>query len=315
MSEPRQGTYFQRLFSSSLTLALLLPLVACGDKESVTDDTGGVEEDPFSEFINVTDEVIGNVSSCYTPSPKGGDWITQKVDSTKVASYPATGPVEDFESGKGVGEADLEIWLADSVSGAPDITTVSSAEGIVSGIELPSCQPISYRSSMDPSEELAKDTYEAHQVYEVPGGGTIESYFNSVSNATYQLIPGLLGVSIDSDKSVIAGTAFDCDEAKSQNVQVVVVNSAGEIPESLVVKYFVNDYPNRDQPATSEDGLWVAMNVPAGNWQVQAWAVVGGTLSLLAVTELETFADSINISNLYTGTSDGVKYPASCLVP
>jgi hypothetical protein len=297
-------------------ILFLLPLsIACKGKGSGTDDTsdtGG--QDAFSRFVNVTEAVGGDHTSCYAPTAAGGDWTVQDVDSSKVALLPATGPVEDFQEGDGVEDVTLEVWYGDRVSGAADQSTVSDGSGQVS-LTLPSCQPYTYKSSMDPSMEQVKDTFESHQIDEHPDDGTVESWFNSVSSTTYQLIPGLLGVSIDADKSVIAGTAFDCSETAASNVQVVVVDAEGGIPESLVVKYFVEEWPNRDQPATSADGLWVAMNVPPGSWEVQAWGVVDGTLSLLGATALDTFVDSINISNIYTGLGDGVKYPANCLLP
>ena len=40
-----------------------------------------------------------------------------------------------------------------------------------------------------------------------------------------------------------------------------------------------------------------------------------GGHSLVAQTELEVLADSINISSIYTGISDGVKMPEQCLSP
>ncbi len=69
----------------------------------------------------------------------------------------------------------------------------------------------------------------------------------------------------------------------------------------------------RDQPHTSEDGLWVTMNVPEGDWTIQLWGLIDGAEVLLGATQLTTYADSINISNIYTGYGDGVYYPASCL--
>ncbi len=69
----------------------------------------------------------------------------------------------------------------------------------------------------------------------------------------------------------------------------------------------------RDQPHTSEDGLWVAMNVPEGGWTVQLYGLVDGETVLLGATKMVTFAASINISNIYTGYGEGVYYPAGCL--
>ena len=86
----------------------------------------------------------------------------------------------------------------------------------------------------------------------------------------------------------------------------------GNIPESLTVNYFVENFPARDQKWTSPDGLWVAANVPAGNLRAEMWGVVDGELRLLGATELFSEKDSINISNIFAGYGDGVKYPAAC---
>ena len=147
----------------------------------------------------------------------------------------------------------------------------------------------------------------------MPGSGTIETEFNSVSSTTYTMIPGLLGISLDEDKGVIAGTAFDCNGDPAQNLQVVVMDATGDIPDSLVVNYFKEEWPVKDQPWTSEDGLWVASNMPAGDWSIQLWGILDGELVQLGATTLTTFADSVNISNIYTGFGDGLKYPDSCL--
>ena len=95
---------------------------------------------------------------------------------------------------------------------------------------------------------------------------------------------------------------------------MVVHDGAGNIPEGVVVKYFVDDFPKRDQPYTSEDGLWIIMDVPEGNWTVDGYVADGmGDFSLVASTQLRVLPDSINISSIYTGLSDGIKMPEQCL--
>jgi hypothetical protein len=296
-----------------LALALLLSLtIACGkdtDDTSSTDDTGPDTSDPMDQYIALTEELVGDIA-CYEP---GTDWLSQTVDEAKVADRSLEGLIEDFEDEIGVNEVDLEIWLSDSFSGAADISAQSNSAGDVT-VEVPTCAAMAYKTSTPPGEERTVDTYEAHQIYGyVDEGGTLEDNFNSVSAATYVLIPSLLGVSMDDDKSVIAGTAYGCDGQPLENAQIVVVDDDGNIPESLVTNYFVDSWPVRDQPHTSEDGLWVAMNVPVGGWTIELYGLVGGETVLLGATRLVTFAGGINISNIYTGYGDGVYYPESCL--
>jgi hypothetical protein len=139
--------------------------------------------------------------------------------------------------------------------------------------------------------------------------------FNSVSAFTYAFILNLLGITLEEDAGVLAGKASDCGDAPIEKAQVIVRDAAGNIPSALVVNYFVDDFPNRDQPYTSPDGLWLAANVPVGEWTVELWTVREGELVLSGSTVVELTAGGvIQISNIYAGFGDGVKYPESCRV-
>jgi hypothetical protein len=295
----------------SFPLALIaLFTLACGkdtDDTSATDDTA--PQDPMDAFIDLTEELVGDIS-CFEP---GSDWLSQTVAKDKIATRTLEGMIEDFEDEIGVDDVDLEIWFDDTFDGDADANAVSNTVGDVV-VELPTCTALSYRTSSPAEEERTVDTYEAHQIYGfVEEGELLDDNFNSVSSSTYVLIPSLLGVSMDDDKAVVAGTAYGCDGEPLQNAQVVVVDANGDIPESLVVNYFMESWPVREQPHTSEDGLWVAMNVPEGTWTVQLYGLVGGEEVLIGATQLETFGNSVNVSNIYTGYGDGVYFPASCL--
>ena len=176
---------------------------------------------------------------------------------------------------------------------------------------MPACTPLTYKVTTDPALDETKTTFKAHNVVDYLADGNLVDDFNSVSKVTFLIIPSLLGVTVEEDKSIIAGTAFDINGKEIEGAQVVVYVD-GQIPDSLVVKYFVENFPNRDQPYTSPDGLWVAVNVPAGEVRAEMWGVVDGELQLLGATVLTSQADSINIGNIYTGYADGVYYPASC---
>ena len=131
-------------------------------------------------------------------------------------------------------------------------------------------------------------------------------------------------MNVDPSLAIIAGTAYDVtrdaglssdiDDGKIEGVQVIVYDENGEIPDALTVNYFTDSFPDRDQRWTSEDGLWVAANVPPGLLTVEMWGLVDGELKLLGATELLSESDSINISNIFAGYGDGVKFPENCLV-
>jgi hypothetical protein len=302
----------------------LLALTACsGDDGNSDGNDTPTPEDRFAEFINTTVDVSGDLS-CFTPAADwdSATWLTQSIDSAKQASgVTINGVVEDFEEETPVASATLAVWTDDAVDASPDLTATSDNNGAVS-FSGPTCSPTAYRVTTEGGPVATKTTFKAHQIYPAPsGGGEVQgANFVSVSDVTYQLIPGILGVTVDPDKAIIAGTAYDCgrdaadtgDDYKIEGAQVIVYDEDGNIPDTLQVNYFTQNFPDRDQEHTSADGLWVASNVPAGNLRVELWANVGGELQILGATELVSETDSINIGNIYAGYGDGVKYPASC---
>jgi len=299
-----------------------------GGDEGTTDGGSPVEEVTFESFVAPTREatVAGGASfSCYTPGADHAstEWLVSEADPAQQVDYPLTGLVSDFEhEDEVVDNATVSLWFSDAVSGTPDATVISDVSGIVTSPAVPACETLTYKVTTDPVLAETKTTFKAHQVYTPTGNEISGAGFTSVSSVTYQLIPSILGVSVDDDKAVIAGTAFDCsrdpslpsevDTGKIEGVHVIVYDQNGNIPQSLTVNYFVDDFPSRDQLHTSADGLWVAANVPPGNLRVEMWGLVGGGLRLLGATEVLSEAGSINIANIYTGYGDGVKIPAAC---
>lgn len=306
-------------------VALFAAACSGGDKGG-TDDSGSTSGDGGAEggdggggdgttggggnqadFINTTKAPIGDFTGFeagYTTA-----WLTQTVTQTGTVSLAAA--VLDFQEDTPVADATVEFYTGDEVAAVPDVSGVSDAGGNLN-LSLPFCTPLTYKTATDPALGDTKNTFEAHQVYGASPTGTDE--LNSVSTTTYQLIPSLLGVSVDPAKGTVAGTAYDVGDRPIEGAQVVVKSMADDsIPDDVVVKYFVNSFPNREQPETSADGLWVAINIPAGDWKVEMYVADGaGGHLFMGQTVLKVFGDSINISNIYTGY-DSVKYPASCL--
>ena len=311
------------------TWALALSMVtaaACsgGDKGGSSDDDsgaggngdgGGGGPATFEDFINTSVTPVGDFTGFEGGFDAAGGWLTQAApDPSCVVERPVEALVEDFESGDGVAEATVEIWFADAVDGVPDVTMTSDPVGNLSGGNTTVCQPITYKASTDPDLDDTKATFEAHWVSEYTTGSVTENY-NSVSKTTYQLIPSILGISPDPAKGTAAGTVYDMNGDPVKGAQVVVSNEAGNLSANTVVKYFVEDFPTRDQPETSEDGLWVAVNIPPGDWNIDAYVSDGaGGHILMGRTRVTIYADSINIGNISVGY-DSVKYPDNCLAP
>lgn len=276
---------------------------------------GGGGSLTFDDFINTTATPIGDFTGFEGGYDAAGAWIDQgTADASCQVERPVDSLVEDFESENGVPEATVEIWYSDTVDGVPDVTMVSDSSGVITGGPLQTCIPVTYRASTDPDLDDTKNTFEAHAVFAYTDA-SVGEYFNSVAKSTYQLIPSLLGISVDSQRGTAAGTVFDVNGDPVQGAQVIVTNAEGNIPQDTVVKYFVDDFPNRDQPETSPDGLWVAVNIPPGDWSIDAYVSDGaGGHILMGRTTVTIYADSINIGNINVG-HDSVKYPENCLSP
>lgn len=297
------------------TICLLALTLGCAtEKSSSGGDTGtdgggggGGGSSDISGFINVTDAPVGNLS-CFT-----GELGVETAAAGCVAQRPMSGLVTDFQDGDPVDDATVEIFMNDVIDGPPDNIYESDPNGVFSA-EVNACEPFTYRISTDPLLDQTKVTIESHDVMPNMGPITPTHEVNSVSSVTYALIPGLLGLNPDPDKGIVAGRAYDCDGENLQGLQVVVRDSSGNVPDGVVGKYFVDDFPKREQMHTSEDGLWILMDVPPGQWTVDGYVADGaGGHSLVASTQLKVLENSINISSIYTGISDGVKMPSECL--
>lgn len=305
---------------------IAVALIACkGDGGTDSDDTDTTPVDLFAQFISPTVEPSGGDLTCFTPGEDWASttWLTQDADTALQTTASVSGAVTDFETEDPVTEPTVDLWYGDSVSGAPDVSVTADGSGLLT-ISAPTCQPHTYRVNTNPDIVETKTTYKAHHLLG-PDNGSLTSDYLSVSDLTYRLIPTILGVSVDPDKAIIAGTMYGCgrnpalpsedDTEKVQGVQVIVYDQDGNIPEEMQINYFTERFPDRFQEHTSADGLWVASNVPAGRLRVEAWGLVGGELTLLGATVLDSEADSINIANIFAGYGDGVKLPDTCLVP
>lgn len=260
--------------------------------------------------------------SCFEPATDhdAASWLEQTIDPERATTVAIEGQVRDFESDDPRNQTTVSLWFDDLAEGAEDASATTDGDGWVS-LEGPTCTPISYLALRNPGLDDAKPTYKSHQIYS--GEESVEAEYISVSTMTYYTVPALVNLSPDPTKSVIAGTAFDCtrepdtlsdiDDGKIEGAEVIVTDLDGQTIDGVFVKYFIENFPDPEQPHTSPDGLWVAINVPPGDVRVEMWGLIDGEEGLLGSTQLRTYADSINIANIFTGY-DGVKYPQDCLL-
>lgn len=310
--------------SRIVLLASLTSLAACGGTDGTSTDTdtsggGG------GSGLGLTAEATGDFS-CFAPGADFASttWLTQ-TGVQPAGTVDVDGVVQDFQTDEPRARRNVALWFDDVVDTTPDTTASVGTDqsGAVSVPGVPSCQPVAYRVQEETGLGEAKITYKAHQIYDPGTGGSTAGEFISVSNDTYALIPTIFGVDLDPAKGVIAGTAYDCtrdpsqsgddDAGKVENVVVRVTDLQGQPLAGGQGRYFVQSFPDKNQPDTSADGLWGVFNLPEGDWRVEMWGLVGGEEQLLGATVARVYPDSINIANIFAGYGDGVKYPAGCL--
>jgi hypothetical protein len=319
-----------------MTRALaLLPLLIAACVTDGGDDTPGETDSSDTDTTTLppqeqplTQAPTGNLT-CLTPAATydAVTWAAAQ-DVTGSGAVDIDVLVQDFEHEEPRAGRNVQLWFDDVAQGTPDATGTVDDGGHVT-IEAPSCQPLTYLTKEPPELGEAKDTYKGHLIF---GTDQTESTFESVSIDTYRLIPTVLGLSVEPSKGIIAGTAYDClrdpstptdsDEGKMEKVRVRLYScpSATSAPadcttavQGAIVKYFIDNFPSRDQGYTSPDGLWGFFNVAEGTYRIDAYGLVDGEEKVIGATMVTVKPDSINIGNIWAGYGDGVKYPKSCL--
>lgn len=288
--------------------------VGCGGKEADDDSTAPTTTPPATldraEVITVTTPLIGD-SSCFDP---GGTWGAQTVDPTCQDLVDVTGDVEDFQSGDGVANAQIELFYADRLGETPDAVIVADVFGVVNGPAAYTCSAFTARITVPGDPPTTKTTVQQH--WTENADTPMDTFFNSVSVSTALLMPAVLQLEPDPTRGVVAGTAYTCAGEGNllENAQVIVRSVDGYYPAGQEIRYFFEEFPTNNQPATSADGLWIAINVPAGPHVVELWGVVGsGEPQLIAETPVDVVADGITVADIYLGDDDGVKFDAACL--
>ncbi len=118
----------------------------------------------------------------------------------------------------------------------------------------------------------------------------------TVKESTYLVIPATLGISIEAGKGIVMGGFDDCAENPLANV----VASVDSDDPNIAIRYFVDEFPNREPVTTTEDGLWGILNVPPGEVTVQLEGRLedGSDLVLLGQRLVRVQQDTINFANI-----------------
>lgn len=320
---------------SALPLLLVLACATEGDGKDpgkdVTDtDSGTTDSGDTSDFDGKTTATAADLT-CFTPAADTTAWAAQGTPTVVDTKVTVDGVLQDFEEEEPVSSRTLQMWFSDVAQGTPDTNGNGDVTGSITVADVPACQPLSWLTKEIAGLDEAKPTYKAHQIFGTGAGGTIKAEFNSVSKNTIKLIATLVGISLDPTKSNIAGTIYDCsrdpdalpsDESgrvEGARVRAFSCPSADPDPadcttpvSNVETKYFIENFPDRKQPYSSADGLFGVFNVPPGTFRIEAYDSKDGVERILGGTIVTSYADSINIANIWAGYPDGVKFPAAC---
>jgi len=280
-----------------------------GDDDTGDDDTGdddtGDDDDDYRHELTVTDPLIGDFSC-----------LGENLGAPVVGeSAQMTGVVLDFSDDIEITGAKMLLWASNDPSdaGAADFEYDDGTDqtGV---IEVPegtvnACEQFAYKvwTEWQPPETMP--TYEMGNVLPPVGDSEWNDFeLISVSYATYQIIPLSLAIQPDPAKGLAAGTLRDCSDDPVENGQVLIKDENGDKADNVYIRYFKDELPDRDQPWTSDDGIFGAIDVPPGSWTMELWGVLDDDMPecpteevdgrcLVASSNVFVIPDSINIAN------------------
>lgn len=299
-----------------VVMALSLVVPACGDDD---DDSGGEGEGEGESTLERCTDGVDNdgdrAIDCYDH-----DCLAFQEDcapvayvddlSDEVPARPAnlaclhdnappepTGDMvsvrfyaEDFEHSDRVEGLTVEVFLGNRIEGDPDhVLGPTDADGLTEAVDVPALSRIATRVQAIPN--VARTTVE-FDVETPTDDGEVRALV--VADSTYRVVPAAVAVTIEAGKGIVAGRFDDCEEEPVAGLIMEVENAESE------VRYFVDEFPAREPDVTTEDGLWVAINIEPGDQDVvlRGRLEEGGPLVELGRREVQIIADSIVVANL-----------------
>ena len=201
---------------------------------------------------------------------------------------------------------------------------VTDAEGRIS-VTGPSDAWFAYRVFPKDGPTAARQIAGSVQINEpapATEGGTEEG--NSVSQATLNLIPTVLGFRQEAGTAIVAGTALDCDEDPLYGGLVRIYRDDGtEVVEGSRssdphFRYFDGDeFPSNTMQWTHTDGLFASANIPVASDGefvfVELWArrEEGGERELIGCDRIAIFENTISLVNMDPLRADAPACPGA----
>jgi hypothetical protein len=211
------------------------------------------------------------------PEPPGGDVL--------VHFY-----AEDFEEQDRVEGVTIDVFLSNRIEGDPDLTLgPTDAQGLTEEVSVPAGTRVAVRTQPVPDQVRLTVQFD---VVTPTAPGDVRAL--SVSDQTYRVVPASVGVHVDPGKGIVAGQFKDCAD---HEVAGLIASVEGQEPD---IRYFVDRLPAREPAVTTEDGLYVAINVDPGDHDLQLHGRLqeGGDLEVVGQREVQVIADSIDIVDL-----------------
>jgi len=310
-------------------LSTFLGLLSCGSETGDDDDIVGDDDDGTPD--------PGDFDS---DQPVTGDWSCTGEQGGVLPGAAGTfeGLVEDFQDDFPIAGASVRIWLDNNPAGSVEdaIEATTDDNGVFTldaSMGVRACAPFAARvwTEFDPPETY--QTFQNNII--VSGDAPYSEVLNSVSYATYQLLPLTVGVEPDAGKGIAAGRVTDCLDEPVAGAETSVGTidwTTGSVTEAegYAMRYFRDEDPAHDQLWTSDDGLFGGMNVPPGaEWSLLVWGIAQSedhchttesgdiirpeqneAYCLLGMSSITVQPDSVNIANVKLNpVPDGCEQP------
>lgn len=210
-----------------------------------------------------------------------------RVDPATTTASTVAATIQDFQSGNTVPGAVVEAFAGTAIA-SPFTTQTANGSGVATLVIPPGTTRFGYRitaSTQRPTFVL--DRVAAPQV-------TVKT----LSNATAQTLPALIGVSATPTSTIAIGTMRDCQDHTLSNV-IATVSSATGVATHLTGAdtYYFSDsvgLPVRHSqaPASSKNGLFMVIELPqTASAFIQVWGFqTAADQSMHRLTELAELA-------------------------
>ncbi len=288
--------------------------VETGETGVDTADTGESPADPdlptLGDWIDTETEWTGD-TTCL-----GAPW--EAPEAVCQVDFSLSGSIADFQTGDPAAGVDWSLWRTDDPVGTPDATGSASRSGTYS-MTAPSCTAVTVATA-GPAASGWLPTFAPHTVWPYANLGAAQDDLSVVSSQTAVLVAALLGTSWDdATTGIVSGQVTGCDGEPLGGAQVVVVDAEGHAPTGAGAWYFDDtNFPvsrGRQSATHPDNGMFVIVGVPDGEWRVFAFGWDGTAYVDLGAAALTVSAGSFTMLDIYAGHEDGVSYPAICFAP